>query len=108
VRLILRVLKHAQNGCCAVVLFILRSIKGPELEQSVCVMPFNSVCVCVRYMTRLLRSGLELELCVRVCVCLLVVHHMQLVHTQSLAVELQELRDCLRARIDEYRDMYVA
>jgi U3 small nucleolar RNA-associated protein 12 len=82
----------------------LRAIKGPELEQALLILPFAHVCRLISYLVNLLKTNLDVELCVRVSAFLLSIHQTQIVATNSLLEELDELRGLVRQRIDDYRN----
>lgn len=86
------------------VLYVLRAIKGPELEQALLILPFVHVGRLISYLVKLLKANLEVELCVRVSAFLLSIHQTQVVATHSLLEELDELRNLVRQRIDDYRN----
>lgn len=85
-------------------LYVLRAIKGPELEQALLILPFAHVCRLISYLVKLLKANLDVELCVRVGAFLLSIHQTQIVATNSLLEELDELRGLVRQRIDDYRN----
>src|SRR3546814_12657653 len=58
----------------------------------------------ISYLVKLLKANLEVELCVRVSAFLLSIHQTQVVATHSLLEELDELRNLVRQRIDDYRN----
>lgn len=86
------------------VLYVLRAIKGPELEQALLILPFAHVCRLITYLVKLLKANLDVELCVRVSAFLLSIHQTQIVATNSLLEELDDLRNLVRQRIDDYRN----
>jgi U3 small nucleolar RNA-associated protein 12 len=87
------------------VLWILKSIKSAELEQSLLVLPFGHLERLVYYCTVLLRQGRGIELCSRVTIFVVKVHQNQIVADRSMTVPLRELRRLLRIRLAEARDM---
>ena len=86
------------------VLWILKSIKNAELEQSLLVLPLSHVERLLYYLVVLLRAGRGVELCSRIGVFLVKTHNSQLVATRSLSTPLQELRRLVRTRLSDSRD----
>lgn len=87
------------------VLWILKSIKSAELEQSLLVLPLSHLERLMYYCTVLLRQGRGVEVCSRVTVFILKVHQHQIVTHRSIVVLLRELRRLVRLRLAESRDI---
>lgn len=87
------------------ILYILRQIKAPELEQALLLLPFQLVQRLLDYLSRLLEEGVEVELCWRCVVFVLRIHHTQIVANRTLITTLEKLRSRLRDRLLEYRDL---
>jgi U3 small nucleolar RNA-associated protein 12 len=87
------------------VLWILKSIKSSDLEQSLLVLPHTHIERLLYYCSILLKQGRGVEICARVAVFLVKTHQSQIVSTKSLAVPLRDLRHQLRKRLAESRDI---
>jgi len=87
------------------VLWVLKSVKQAELEQSLLVLPLGHVERMLYYLILLLRSGRGVEICARVSVFLVKTHQNQIMTSRSIAVPLRELRRLLRQRLAESRDV---
>jgi U3 small nucleolar RNA-associated protein 12 len=85
-------------------LWVLRSVKSAELEQSLLVLPLHHMERLIYYMIVLLREGLGVELCSRVAVFLVKTHQNQLIGHSKLSTPLRELHRLLRRRLSEARD----
>jgi len=83
----------------------LRSIKAPDLEQALLVLPFHYVSRLVSMLLELAKKGLDLELCCRSAVFLLRVHFAQLVSARALVEQVAELQLVLRNAVGEYRTL---
>jgi len=86
------------------VLWVLRSVKSAELEQSLLVLPLNHMERLVYYLIILLKSGRGVELCSRVAVFMIKTHQNQIVAHTAMATPLRELRRQVRMRLAESRD----
>lgn len=86
------------------ILWVLRSIKSAELEQSLLVLPLHHMERLIYYLIVLLREGLGVELCSRVAVFLVKTHQNQVIGHSKLSTSLRELRRLLRRRLSEARD----
>ena len=86
------------------VLWVLRSVKSAELEQSLLVLPLNHMERLIYYLILLLRNGQGVELCSRAAVFLVKTHQSQLVGHERMSVPLRELRRLLKIRLAEARD----
>jgi U3 small nucleolar RNA-associated protein 12 len=86
------------------ILWVLRSIKCAELEQSLLVLPLNYMERLIYYLIVLLRNGHGIELCGRCAIFLVKTHQKQLVGHDKLSVPLGELRRLLKQRLAEVRD----
>ncbi|GKY94026.1 hypothetical protein MPSEU_000369400 [Mayamaea pseudoterrestris] len=87
------------------VLWILKSIKNVELEQSLLVLSHSHVERLIYYCAILLKQGRGVETCSKVAIFLVKVHQWQVVANKSLAIPLRELRHQLRLRLAESRDI---
>lgn len=85
-------------------LWVLRSVKSSELEQSLLVLPLHHMERLIFYLIILLREGLGIELCSRAAVFLVKTHQNELVGYSKLSTPLRELRRLLRQRLSEARD----
>jgi len=86
------------------ILWVLRSIKCAELEQSLLVLPLNYMERLIYYLIILLRNGNGIELCGRCAIFLVKTHQQQLVGHNKMSVPLGELRRLLKQRLAEVRD----
>jgi len=86
------------------VLWVLKSVKQAELEQSLLVLPLGHVERVLYYLILLLRSGRGIEICARVSVFLVKTHQNQIISSRSTIIPLRELRRLLRERLSESRD----
>jgi len=86
------------------VLWVLKSVKQAELEQSLLVLPLGHVERVLYYLILLLRSGRGIEICARVSVFLVKTHQNQIMSSRSTIIPLRELRRLLRERLSESRD----
>lgn len=86
------------------ILWVLRSVKSAELEQSLLVLPLNHMERLMYYLIILLRNGQGVELCSRAAVFLVKSHQNQLVGHAKMSVPLRELRRLLKLRLAEARD----
>jgi len=85
-------------------LWVLKSVKQAELEQSLLVLPLGHVERVLYYLVLLLRSGRGVEICARVSVFLVKTHQHQIMSSRSTIIPLRELRQLLRERLTESRD----
>jgi len=85
-------------------LWVLKSVREAELEQSLLVLPLGHVERVLYYLILLLRSGRGVEVCARVSVFLVKTHQHQIMSNRSTIVPLRELRRLLRERLTESRD----
>ena len=86
------------------ILWVLRSVKSAELEQSLLVLPLNHMERLMYYLIVLLRNGQGVELCSRAAIFMVKTHQSQLVGHEKMAVPLRELRRLLKLRLAEARD----
>jgi len=85
-------------------LWVLKSVKQAELEQSLLVLPLGHVERVLYYLILLLRTGRGVEICARVSVFLVKTHQNQIMSCRTTNVPLRELRRLLRERLSESRD----
>jgi len=85
-------------------LWVLRSVKSAELEQSLLVLPLNYMERLMYYLIVLLRNGQGVELCSRAAVFLVKTHQNQLIGHQRMSIPLHELRRLVKLRLAETRD----
>ena len=97
----------------AYILWVLRSIKSAELEQSLLILPLGHMQRLLYYLILLLRKGEGVELCSRAAVFLVKSHQNQIIYggtgssnqkNNSISVPLRELRRLLKLRLNEARD----
>eukprot|EP00590_Aulacoseira_subarctica_P012017 CAMPEP_0172437120 /NCGR_PEP_ID=MMETSP1064-20121228/72081_1 /TAXON_ID=202472 /ORGANISM="Aulacoseira subarctica , Strain CCAP 1002/5" /LENGTH=782 /DNA_ID=CAMNT_0013185565 /DNA_START=1381 /DNA_END=3727 /DNA_ORIENTATION=+ len=87
------------------VLWVLRTIKSAELEQSLLTLPMSHTERLMHYLVVLLRRGLGVEICSNAAIFLIKVHQNQIVSNRSLGAPLRELRMLIKSRITQDRDM---
>lgn len=88
------------------ILWVMKTVKHAELEQSLLVLPVEHVSRLLYYLVTLLKKGQGVELCSRVAVFLVKTHQYQIQsHNWKLARVLQELRRLLRLRLQESRSV---
>ena len=87
------------------VLWILRSVKSADLEQSLLVLSLKHVERLMHYLIVNLRRNKGVELCSKVSVFLVRAHQTQIVASRSLMAPLRELRSLVRQRATEVRDV---
>jgi len=86
------------------ILWVLRSVKISELEQSLLVLPLIHMERLIFYMISLLRKGKCVEICARASIFLVKTHQTQVIGNKSMATPLRELRRLLKSRLAESRD----
>jgi U3 small nucleolar RNA-associated protein 12 len=94
------------------ILWVLRTIKNAELEQSLLILPLSHMERLLYYLIILLRKGQAVEICSRAAVFLIKSHQNQVVYggsgtskqSKSMSVPLRELRRLLKLRLGETRD----
>ena len=87
------------------VLWILRSVKSVDLEQSLLVLPLTHVERLMHYLIVNLRQHKGVELCAKVSVFLIKAHQAQIVSNRALMTPLRELQTLVRHRATEFRDI---
>jgi U3 small nucleolar RNA-associated protein 12 len=86
------------------ILWVLRSVKSAEIEQSLLVLPLNHMERLLFYLIVLLRNGQGVELCSRAAIFLVKTHQNQLIGHEKMSVPLRELRRLLKLRLAQARD----
>jgi len=86
------------------VLWILRSVKSVDLEQSLLVLPLNHVERLMHYLIVNLQRHKGVELCAKVSVFLVKAHQAQIVANRTMMTPLRELQNLVRKRTTEARD----
>ncbi|KAL7428600.1 hypothetical protein ACHAXH_001719 [Discostella pseudostelligera] len=86
------------------VLWILRSVKSADLEQSLLVLPLNHVERLMHYLILNLQRHKGVELCARVSVFLIKAHQKAIVANRTMMTPLRELQTLVRKRTSEIRD----
>lgn len=87
------------------VLWILRSVKSVNLEQSLLILPLNYVERLMHYLIVNLQRNKGVELCAKISVFLIRSHQSQIVRSPSMIAPLRELQYLVRKRTTEIRDM---
>ncbi|KAL7543092.1 hypothetical protein ACHAXR_012413 [Thalassiosira sp. AJA248-18] len=88
----------------AYVLWILRSVKSVDLEQSLLVLPLNHVERLMHYLILNLQRHKGVELCAKISVFLIKAHQAQIVANRSMMTPLRELQLLVRNRTTAIRD----
>lgn len=83
----------------------LRMIKSPDLEPALLMLPFHYVQRFIFHLIQMAKKGLDLELCCRCAVYLLLCHQKQICSTRSLLPELIELREIIVKGMGSYREL---
>jgi U3 small nucleolar RNA-associated protein 12 len=83
----------------------LRMIKGPDLEPALLVLPFHYVKRLIALLVQMAKSGLDIELCCRCGVFLLLCHQKQISATSTLLPELLALKEVLGGSVHAYREL---
>jgi U3 small nucleolar RNA-associated protein 12 len=86
------------------ILFHLRLIKGPDLEQALLVLTLDAMRQLLRYLVALLEENVEVELCWRCTIFLLRTHHHQLLHCREMVLTFAKLRGVLKEKLRAQRD----
>lgn len=86
------------------VLWVLRTIKSAELEQSLLVLPLHHMERLMYYLILILRKGMGVEICAKVAIFLVKTHENQIIAAQRLSTPLRELRRLIKDRLTECRD----
>lgn len=86
------------------VLWILRTVKSVDLEQSLLVLPLNHVERLMHYLIVNLRQHKGVELCAKISVFLIKAHQGQIVANRTMMTPLRELQTLVRKRTTETRD----
>lgn len=83
----------------------LRMIKAPDLEPALLVLPFHYVKRFIGLLVKLSKTGLDVELCCRCAVFLLLTHQSQISTTSTLLPELSALKEVLKSCMNGYRQL---
>ncbi len=86
------------------VLWILRSVKSADLEQSLLVLPLSHVERLMHYLILNLQRCKGVELCAKVSVFLIKAHQKAIVANRAMMTPLRELQSLVRMRTSEIRD----
>ncbi|KAL9188525.1 hypothetical protein ACHAXT_006903 [Thalassiosira profunda] len=86
------------------VLWILRSVKSVDLEQSLLVLPLNHVERLMHYLILNLQRHKGVELCAKISVFLIKTHQAQIVANRTMMAPLRELQKLVRERTTDIRD----
>lgn len=95
------------------ILWILRTIKSAELEQSLLILPLSHMERLIYYLILLLRKGQGVEICSRAAIFLIKSHQNQMIYggsgssgqkSSNMSIPLRELRRLLKVRLGEARD----
>ena len=83
----------------------LKSIKTPDLENSLLVLPFNLVCTFIPLLIKMSSKMLDIELCTRCAIFLFHSHRARLMNSKILINEIQELQSIIRDLVGNYRNL---
>ncbi|CAJ1952544.1 unnamed protein product [Cylindrotheca closterium] len=86
-------------------LWVLKTIRQAELEQSLLVLPLSHVERLLYYLIILLRRGRGVEICSRVGIFLVKTHQNQILTNRGMSVPIRELSKLVRLRLAESRDV---
>ena len=86
------------------ILFHLRLIKGPDLEQALLVLPLDQMQRLLQALLLLLQENVEVELCWRCVLFLLQTHHHTLLHCRALVPALTQLRGGCKEQLRKWRE----
>lgn len=86
------------------VLWILRSVKSVDLEQSLLVLPLNHVERLMHYLIVNLQRHKGVELCAKISVFLIKAHQKAIVANRTMITPLRELQTLVRKRTTDVRD----
>ncbi|GAB5035806.1 wd repeat-containing protein 3 [Nannochloropsis oceanica] len=86
------------------ILFHLRLIKGPDLEQALLVLPLDQMQRLLQALLLLLQENVEVELCWRCVLFLLQTHHHTLLHCRALVPALTQLRGGCKEQLRRWRE----
>ncbi|KAL7545346.1 hypothetical protein ACHAWF_008697 [Thalassiosira exigua] len=86
------------------VLWILRTVKSVDLEQSLLVLPLHHVERLMHYLILNLQRHKGVELCAKISVFLVKAHQAQIVANRTIMTPLRELQSLVRKRTTEVRD----
>jgi len=86
------------------ILWVLRTVKSAELEQSLLVLPLSHIERLMYYLVILLRKGVGIELCAKTAIFLVKTHENQIISNHALIAPLRDLRSLIKRRLEEDRD----
>lgn len=86
------------------ILYILRSIKSTEIEQTMLLLPFDYVTKLISFLLQLVQLHLEIEVCLNILLFILRIHHDQIVSNHSLQSQLDTMWQTLRPLLLSKRD----
>jgi U3 small nucleolar RNA-associated protein 12 len=86
------------------VLWILRSVKSADLEQSLLVLPLSHVERLIHYLILNLQRHKGVELCAKVSVFLIKAHQKTIIANRTMMTPLRELQTLVRMRTSDIRD----
>lgn len=83
----------------------LKTIKGPDLEPALLTLPFHYVKKFIALLVQLAKQGLDIELCCKCAVFLLLCHQRQLTATTVFLPDLLALKEIIHSSICGYREL---
>lgn len=85
------------------VLHTLMSIKAPEIDEALLVLPFDFACRLIPYLNRHVANGTQVESCVHALLFLLSTHAKQLISQQSLLSTIRDSRQLVRFELTKMK-----
>ena len=85
-------------------LWVIRTIKSAELEQSLLMLPLVYIERLIYYLIVNLRNGKGIEVCSRAAIFLVKTHQNQIMGHSKMSVPLRELQRLIKLRLSEARD----
>lgn len=74
-----------------------------DLEESLILLPFTSVCVILQNLPALLKRGDQIEIVCKLAMFLLKIHHGPIIANQALLENLQEIQKLASGKVHELR-----
>jgi len=84
---------------------LLRTIKAPDLEATLLLLPFTHATLFLRILVLLVRRGNEVELCARCALFLISSHQPRIASSSQLLGEVASLHSLLGRAVDDYRQL---
>ncbi|KAB0792110.1 hypothetical protein PPYR_14071 [Photinus pyralis] len=84
---------------------VLKRIRASDLEESLLLLPFSSVCKILEMLPSLLLNNYQNELVCKIAMFLLKIHHAPIVANHALLSNLRQLNKLAMVKVEELRDM---